>query len=612
MADNGVNFARALLGQGLGLGWGDEGEAWLRSKLAGEDYEQALNAINESYGQFSEEHPVYQTGSELLGAAVPGVAMMLLPGAEPAGAATLGGGLARFGAALSGPTARLIGGGAASGAVSGAGYAPEGGKADAALAGGAVGGVAGAALPLMMRGAGNVGSYARERFFPTEQVVEDRAAGKILGALKESGIQPVDLVTKMTDDKVMGVPSVLANVDPGLADLAEAVAQRSGKSARQVESALLAQKAGGRERAVQQVRKGMQSGDYYEDMKTLQDEMRARAKDAYGKAYADGVVTDPDVLKFLRLPQFQAAQKEAAKNLAIEGKKFNPNRLSVETLDNIKRGLDDLIEKETDAVTGKVTNRGRLLIESKSKYLAELDRVSPDYREARRIYAGDAEMQNAFRTGMNDWKNMDHEQVVRRVAEMSDGEKHAMRTGVARQLYAQVMNPSNNLNAAQRIIGAPEMRAKLQPMFDNPGEYRLFEAALKRESELYHQANRILGGSQTARRTQMREMLEGDNTGGVLADAVIGGPSNSLVNMVVTMFRGAKLPEHTADRLAKMLMSSDPADVAQVVHILEQKAARAAPEARRSGAKEGAALTGTVGMMWPSPQGHVPQDEAPE
>ncbi len=33
MADGTINAARAFLGQGLGMGWGDEAEAWLRSKL---------------------------------------------------------------------------------------------------------------------------------------------------------------------------------------------------------------------------------------------------------------------------------------------------------------------------------------------------------------------------------------------------------------------------------------------------------------------------------------------------------------------------------------------------------------------------------------------------
>jgi len=30
---DGLNFARAALGQGLAMGWGDEAEAWLRSKV---------------------------------------------------------------------------------------------------------------------------------------------------------------------------------------------------------------------------------------------------------------------------------------------------------------------------------------------------------------------------------------------------------------------------------------------------------------------------------------------------------------------------------------------------------------------------------------------------
>jgi len=53
-----VGAARAAVGQGLGMGWGDEAEAWLRSKLAGsQGYESELARINKEYAQYSKENP---------------------------------------------------------------------------------------------------------------------------------------------------------------------------------------------------------------------------------------------------------------------------------------------------------------------------------------------------------------------------------------------------------------------------------------------------------------------------------------------------------------------------------------------------------------------------
>ena len=60
------NTARAVLGQGLGMGWGDEAEAWLRSKLSNESYETALPRIRSEYGQYAKQYPLLKACLSLL------------------------------------------------------------------------------------------------------------------------------------------------------------------------------------------------------------------------------------------------------------------------------------------------------------------------------------------------------------------------------------------------------------------------------------------------------------------------------------------------------------------------------------------------------------------
>jgi len=59
-----VNFARSVLGQGVGLGWGDEAEAWLRAKSQGTDYRDELAKLNQEYAQYAQEHPVMAPAGE--------------------------------------------------------------------------------------------------------------------------------------------------------------------------------------------------------------------------------------------------------------------------------------------------------------------------------------------------------------------------------------------------------------------------------------------------------------------------------------------------------------------------------------------------------------------
>jgi hypothetical protein len=435
-----------------------------------------------------------------------------------------------------------------------------------------------------------------------EGVIANRAAEKMSGAMRESGLTPQQIEQAAAADAKRGIPGVVANADPALADLAEAVTQRTGPGARQVEKTLTDQRLGTKERVYQQTNKALKPGNYYDDLQGLDDEMKRLAGPAYQQAYSHGEVNDLKVLSFMKLPQFQQALGEAEKLLAAEGREVDLSKPTVEMLDQVKRGLDNLIEKETDAVNGKTTSLGRVYTQKKNEFLAALDKAVPDYEVARGIYAGGAQLKDALRKGLNEFGKMDHEQVGKVVANMSDAEKQAFRTGVARDLYSKVMDPSGNFNAAQRVFGSPETQVKLQTLFDNPAEFKLFKAAMERESQLFQQSNKILGGSQTGKRMQMRDALE--DSPGLLeagAHAITGGWKSGLTGMVLGTIRSGQMTEKTAAKLANMLMAKDPHEVAAVVKLLEDYQKAAVPKAIRAGKLEQGAVTGATSAIAPAP-----------
>jgi hypothetical protein len=615
-----VGFARAALGQGLGMGWGDEAEAKVRSWLGQGDYDSNVKRIRNEYAQYAEENPWVSGTAEFAGGVAPGVAAMFIPGMQGVGAAQL----ARVGGATaaksglkslltnqgtSGAVTRMAGLGAVTGGVSGAGNATEENVLEGGLGGAAMGAGVGAAVAPVTRGLTASGKWLRDKLAPSEASVTSRAAEKMNSALQRNNMEPIDISRQIISDKRLGVPSVVGNASPALTDLTETVAQRGGAGANKIEETLTAQKLGGRERVMQQVKKQMEPGDYYDDLERLGKEMQERAAPAYEQAYAHGEVTDPKVLAYLDLPQFKKAASEVEDLLALEGKTADFTKPTVENLDHIKRGLDALIEKETDDVTGKVSARGRVLIDQKNKFLADLDKAVPDFEVARGIWAGGAELKDAMRQGLNDFSKMDHEEVQKLVSKMGPGQKEAFRTGVARDLYSKVMDPSNNFNAAQRVIGSPETREKLAPLFDSPAKYDLFEAALTREAQLFQQANKALGNSTTARRTQMNKEFEGDGTmGQTMGQAAVGNWGSALTNLVSRFISRSQINDKTASKLADMLMSKDPHEVAAVVQLLEKEAAEAAPRALRAGVREGGITTGTTSAGWPAPV-ETPEDE---
>ena len=140
------DIARSVLGQGLGLGWGDEGEAWLRSKLGDERYEDALAEIQASNQAYRDEYPVASIGNEVIGGLIPTAAAYLAtPFTGGTSAPVAAAGTARMGMMVPRIAAQLpnwmkgAAVGAGEGAIAGAGMADQGeSRAEGAAMGAAI------------------------------------------------------------------------------------------------------------------------------------------------------------------------------------------------------------------------------------------------------------------------------------------------------------------------------------------------------------------------------------------------------------------------------------------------------------------------------------------
>lgn len=636
-----ANYFRAALGQGLGMGWGDDAEAWLRSKLpGGQPYETELERINREYGEFSQRNPISSTAAEFGGGVLPMVASYLLTpatggAAAPAAAATTARTASTLAKLAANPYVRGAVTGAITGGVAGAGSAKPDERLSGAATGATVGTVLGGGAPAVIRGGGAGLRWLRDRLAPTEETVTARAAEKVDRALREAGLTPADAAARVTADRAVGVPSTIANADPALVDLAETVAQRSGPSGRRVEETLGRQSRGARERTYAQTRGALQPGDFYAQQDQLVDSLRRQADTMYDKAYAVGSVRDPRITQALEDPQFKAFYDRAREisnreALAAKLRGEDPSKYKLEeiytvapdgtatltkvpdvrTLDYIKRGIDATIERGFKG-EGMSTAEANSLKQVRREFVNAIDEATTDaatgvspYRAARTAYAGDMEVLDALRAGMNDFRKLDHEEIIKMIGGMSQAEKNAFKTGVVRNIYDTIMTPSGNINAAQRVIGSPEMAAKLQPLFDSPSQYNLFIAAMEREAQLFQQSNRILGGAATGRRTQARQRFEeGPGVGQVVGDAITGGFGSSLMNFAANIARSATMTDDVADKVASMLMSTEPAEVATAVRVLEDYSAKASRAAQTLSRGETGAIMGAVSASQPAPAG---------
>jgi hypothetical protein len=630
--DLGVGLARSVVGQGLGMGFGDEGEAWVRSKLGQGSYEDLQRSISKEYGRFADYYPVSSGVGEFVGGAAPSVAALMmapatggasLPAAAASGTRAVGA-LSRI---ASNPYTRSMGVGTLQGGISGAGTAEQDERLSGAGTGAIMGGAIGTSFPVIARGAQSGLGWLEERtlpkVYPGGKTIEDRALAKISGALKSSdperNMEPADIYKKMYDYEQKGFPSMVSNTSEGLTDLADYVAQKSGSAARIMQEPLERQITGSRDRVMGQVRETMGTrGDYFGQDDRLAVDLRTKAKPYYDAAYAHGEVKDPEVLKYMERPQFKDALALYEKSLEAKGQKLPTVPVldasgkkigervapTVEILDQVKRNLDDLIDKQTDSLTKKKTTLGESYIDEKNSFLEAFDNAVPDYKNARKIFGGYAEVRDALNMGMNDFGKLKSEQITRTLEGFgSEAEREAFRTGSDRWIQSYVMGPSSDANFAKRIINSPEMAAKMQAVSDSPAKFDFFKSALELESKLVDEAARSIKGIQGQRGNRLNQQF-GDDTN--IRDAAInvatgGGFINSLSSMAGRMSRSASITDEVAQKISKMLSSQSPREVAAAVKLIEDFDARQAVKARRFGAAETGTVGGTVVALPSSP-----------
>jgi hypothetical protein len=655
MADGGemsmANIGRAV-GQGLGLGFGDEAVARVRAKMENRPYEDVVKEEREAYQRFQEKNPFTALGTELVSGLIPTIGMAMIPGAGTPGA-VLGGtrtamAAQRLASALpkfmTGTTAKAAGSGAVTGTIAGAGSETEGNRTSGAVSGGATGLVLGPTVAKSIEMGGKGIRAVKNAIKPSPGAVEQRATNKVLEAMARDEMDAKGLSDKLNKDINLGVKSTIMDASPSLSSLGEAVVTRPGRGRKILGESLEERLEGGREAAAGRALKDIgKNVDYVAQEDTLMGKLRANANTLYDQAYAHGSVDDTRILKVLEDDTFKKAFKEAqaisnkeARAAELRGEDASRFKLNdiygqdkdgnlttvgkipdVRTLDYIKRGIDALIDKGYRG-EGMSKAEANALKDLKKAYVQVIDENVPEYAVARAKYAGDMEVLDALRLGRTDYLSpkMLPAEAKKVVDAMSDGERDALRAGVAQSLLTKVMDAPQQINAAQRIIGAPATRKRLEALFQDPNEYKVFEAAMQRESELFRNAQNIIRGSRTANKQEaIADLKSGSgifDIAGEAVDVAVGSPGSVIGRVLKYLQARTTLDEKSAGEIATMLKSGTVQEMQDVLNRLEASSAKFI-EGREKSARRLKTISGTVGAAAPTtPKAVAEVDAAPE
>ena len=557
--------------QGLTFGFSDEAEAGIKALLGKGTYEQNLNAINLAKQEFEQESPGTAIGMELAGS-VPYMALGglgAIRGAERL--ATVAPRVAQAVSTPAGRTATALGGataiGAGSAGVTGAGQAMP----DFRMAGAMEAAPIGAAFGL----GGTTAAKVATRLPGIQQAFEagkkavglggdfaSRADQKLLQALQRDGVSLADSIDRLRQIKQSNYkPETIIELGgENTRRLADVVAQYPGAS--QVARELTEERmAGAGQRITQDFRQAFQvNADAMDLADSLIKSRDQLSGPLYKQAYSEGgVIRDERITKLMGIPQFQDAYARARRIAALDGIPLPEKASDIErvggfdlqTLDYIKRGLDDVLftGKQPGSGIGK-TELGKLK-ERRKEFVDIVDEVGPaSYKQARNVYAGATEVLDAIEDGKK-FATMDARQLERMFGKLSDAEKEGFKIGVYDSIRTNINKGADGADVLRKVWGSPEKRDQLS-IFLGGDTFNDLSAQLAREKVIRQTDVKLAGGSQTQPRTLAQREFEGaEELIPMVAQQGLGGLRQYALRTVT----GPGQP--TAQALAPTLFSTD-------------------------------------------------------
>lgn len=528
---------------GQTMGFLDE----LMGMARGQPSQELTRNIQEQYGQQS---PVSSTLLGLGGGMSTGFG---LAGAAPKAAASLP-------AALQYPLM-----GATAGGVSGFGEA-EGGfleRLPKAGVGAALGMATGLALPV----AGAIIKQPLQWLRGKLKAPGKTGRREVVKALERDGLTPTQAEQRL---KELGPDATLADLGPNTQALAGATARQPGKAMTELTKHYDMRAENITKRMLPSLRKF--TGNDKEAFSTLKEITSSRAKQAgplYEQAFQQAVPTESMSRVIKGLDDLAAGREGsgignavlAFKRKLMEGK--HP-RTTVRQLDAIKQDLDDKIGSLYGA---NKPGRARMLMEAKKLFLSEVDKAVPVYGDARRVFSGYKQVENALMLGKRILRD-DFDEMSDIVGTMSQAEREAFVTGAIKTVRDSMLKAKVGNNAA-RQFSAPLIRERMRNIFPDEKSFRDFMGQLDVEEMFQKTRGEVLKGSQTAARRTAEEALKEETGQGfsnyarnVIQD-LIGRPREEMTQEI-----GKQILTPNIEQLQKALPMLTPEQQQQIMGAL--------------------------------------------
>lgn len=466
------NLARTFVGQGLGMGSGEEIEAGIRSGLSKftsnpKTYLQMRDQLRLQIKQFQTENPGTAITSEVIGGLIPTVALMVA-GVGTGGSTTAAGAgnVARMlntGKNIIGAGKNTVASAATAGAIAGVGYSEEddlpGLVEDAAKSAG----LSAAGTKVLSGGGKLVGSTFNKLMEKTRRVAGD----EYVGPVQEFLIKQMKTTGKTLDETIDDIRrgGVMAE-DDQLSPILKVLASQGNEAAGDVKNAATARAARTLDQANKSVREALapdvDDANVLRALQTSSDDLQAKQSIEYEKIFtkAQGPVPKGLSDKMKGILQKNPKARSKLSELYVNDDTTTPffkivrneetgkdivnfsREPKLQDAEKLLRRMETMSRKEFETSTGD-PDLGRQLKIVANRLRKDIDNLSPELAAVRADFASREAVDSAVKLGKSmSKKSADEVEVV--LAGLSPEEQAGFRAGMQMGIRDQMTRSSES------------------------------------------------------------------------------------------------------------------------------------------------------------------------
>lgn len=272
----------------------------------------------------------------------------------------------------------------------------------------------------------------------------------------------------------------------------------------------------------------------------------------------------------------------ALQNAPTAGVAQGSSNYTPQTLDYVKRGMDDVLEQYRNPMTGKLQldEAGRAQNSVLRSLLSEVDRINPAYGQARAAYAGPAGERGALQMGTQ-VPNQSAEEVAYTLGNLGGNKPAQYRLGAASAISQQANKARYTSNPYDAIAGSPEARARLGVLW--PKTASRFTGQADLEGKMSRTFTEALGGSPTQARNMADQAFDASPGAAMALDAtaatLAGAPPVATLsrlggNFLKDSYR-LGIGQAKANQIGPVLLNPDAAQAAAIFADIRKNAMKA-------------------------------------